>query len=232
MLNNQSLRWHLDEFTQGRITGKIEEGWSMTSIAADFGIAHSIISWLWRAFQIIETAVWRFISDPPKTTTATNILDTNTCWPIYFFRGKKEQAVGKIARHIEQAIGWLISHFIVAKTQVHCSGLFARWPIWCVPLIPAHWRRHFLCCWEHQNWPDNQWSSVLFMDVSRFNLSSSLGRIHIERAGNTQETFQYHNITEREWVGSCRVLVWEGTMLATCIDHQIFEGVQLWSLLL
>ncbi|GFX13367.1 hypothetical protein TNCV_2191243 [Trichonephila clavipes] len=42
MANNQSVRRHLDAFT--RIIGKLEEGRSMTSVAAEFGIAHSIVS--------------------------------------------------------------------------------------------------------------------------------------------------------------------------------------------
>ncbi|GFU73693.1 transposable element Tcb1 transposase [Trichonephila clavipes] len=51
MANNQSVRRHLDDFTQGRIIGKLEEGHSVTSVAAEFGIAHSIVSRLWRQFQ-------------------------------------------------------------------------------------------------------------------------------------------------------------------------------------
>ncbi|GFS78347.1 hypothetical protein TNCV_4766311 [Trichonephila clavipes] len=51
MTNNQSVRRHLDAFTRGRIIGKLEEGRSVTSVAAEFGIAHSIVSRLWRQFQ-------------------------------------------------------------------------------------------------------------------------------------------------------------------------------------
>ncbi|GFV65421.1 transposable element Tcb2 transposase [Trichonephila clavipes] len=46
--NKQSVRRHLDAFTRGRIIGKLEEGRSVTSVAAEFGIAHSIVSRLWR----------------------------------------------------------------------------------------------------------------------------------------------------------------------------------------
>ncbi|GFU04792.1 uncharacterized protein TNCV_797681 [Trichonephila clavipes] len=44
MVNIQSVRRHLDAFTRGRIIGKLEEGRSVTSVAAEFGIAHSIVS--------------------------------------------------------------------------------------------------------------------------------------------------------------------------------------------
>ncbi|GFU48755.1 hypothetical protein TNCV_3357431 [Trichonephila clavipes] len=36
MANNQSVRRHLDAFTRGRITGKLEEGRSVTSVAVEF----------------------------------------------------------------------------------------------------------------------------------------------------------------------------------------------------
>ncbi|GFX65362.1 hypothetical protein TNCV_3169091 [Trichonephila clavipes] len=40
MANNQSVTRHLDAFTRGRIIGKLEEGRSVTSVAAEFGIFH------------------------------------------------------------------------------------------------------------------------------------------------------------------------------------------------
>ncbi|GFW93133.1 hypothetical protein TNCV_3888741 [Trichonephila clavipes] len=42
MANNQSVRRHLDAFTRGRIIEELQEGRSVTSVAAEFGIAHSI----------------------------------------------------------------------------------------------------------------------------------------------------------------------------------------------
>ncbi|GFU91625.1 transposable element Tcb2 transposase [Trichonephila clavipes] len=65
MANNQSVRRHLDAFTRGRIIGKLEEGRSVTSVAAEFGIAHSIVSRLWRQFQTTGTAIRGFSSDRP-----------------------------------------------------------------------------------------------------------------------------------------------------------------------
>ncbi|GFS49987.1 transposable element Tc1 transposase [Trichonephila clavipes] len=57
MANNQSIRRHLDAFTRGQIIGKLEEGRSVASVAAEFGIAHSIVSRLWRQFQTTGTAI-------------------------------------------------------------------------------------------------------------------------------------------------------------------------------
>ncbi|GFW31626.1 uncharacterized protein TNCV_4682991 [Trichonephila clavipes] len=69
MANSQSVRRHLDAFTRGRIIGKLEEGRSVTSVAAEFGIAHSIVSRLWRQFQTTGTAIRGFSSGRPRGTT-------------------------------------------------------------------------------------------------------------------------------------------------------------------
>ncbi|GFT10804.1 transposable element Tcb2 transposase [Trichonephila clavipes] len=69
MANNQSVRRHLDAFTRGRIIGKLEEGRSVTSVAAEFGIAHSIVSRLGRQFQTTGSAIRGFSSGRPRGTT-------------------------------------------------------------------------------------------------------------------------------------------------------------------
>ncbi|GFT28273.1 transposable element Tc1 transposase [Trichonephila clavipes] len=45
---------------------KLEEG---RSVAAEFGIAHSIVSRLWRKFQTTGTAIRGFSSGRPRGTT-------------------------------------------------------------------------------------------------------------------------------------------------------------------
>ncbi|GFX34642.1 uncharacterized protein TNCV_4463941 [Trichonephila clavipes] len=72
MANNQSVRRHLDACTRGRIIGKLEEGRSVTSVAAEFGIAHSIVSRLRRQFQTTGTAIRGFSSGRPRGTTPTD----------------------------------------------------------------------------------------------------------------------------------------------------------------
>ncbi|GFV71260.1 transposable element Tc1 transposase [Trichonephila clavipes] len=57
MANNQSVRRHLDAFSRGRIIGKLGECRSVTSVAAEFRIAHIIVSRIWRQFQTTGTAI-------------------------------------------------------------------------------------------------------------------------------------------------------------------------------
>ncbi|GFU99681.1 transposable element Tcb2 transposase [Trichonephila clavipes] len=83
-----------------------------------------------------------------------------------------------------QATGRPISRFTVAR-RLHGGGLFARHPVRCLPLTPAHRRRRSLWCREHRNWRDNEWGRVLFTDESRFSLSSDSHRILIWRERGT-----------------------------------------------
>ncbi|GFS95045.1 transposable element Tcb1 transposase [Trichonephila clavipes] len=46
-----SSRHHIDDFTRGRIIGKIEEGRKITDAAREFDIAHSVVSRLWKSFK-------------------------------------------------------------------------------------------------------------------------------------------------------------------------------------
>ncbi|GFT00566.1 transposable element Tcb1 transposase [Trichonephila clavipes] len=110
-------------------------------------------------------------------------------------RRNRRQTTGEIARHTTQATGRPISRFTVAR-RLHGGGLFARRPVRCVSLTPAHWRRRSLWCREYRNWRDNEWGRVLFTDESRFSLSSDFHRILIWRERGSRN--HPSNIKERD----------------------------------
>ncbi|GFU73630.1 HTH_Tnp_Tc3_2 domain-containing protein [Trichonephila clavipes] len=174
-LNEEAERTERPIRRLSRIIGKLEEGRSVTSVAAEFGIAHSIVSRLWRQFQTTGTAIRGFSSGRPRGTTPADdryiVLQT---------RRNRRQTAGEIARHTTQATGQPISRFTVAR-RLHGGGLFARRPVRCVTLTPDHRRRRFLWYREHRNWRDIEWGRVLFTDESRFSLSSDSHRILIWR---------------------------------------------------
>ncbi|GFU51643.1 transposable element Tcb2 transposase [Trichonephila clavipes] len=194
MANNQSVRRHLDAFTRGRIIGKLEEGRSVTSVAAEFGIAHSIVSRIWRQFQTTGTAIRGFSSDRPRGTTPADDR-----YIVLQARRNRRQTAGELARHTTQATGRPISRFTVAR-RLHGGGLFARRSVRCVPLTPAHRRRH----------------------KSRFSLSSDSHRILIWRERGSRN--HPSNIIERDRYGGRGVLVWGGIMLGSRTDLHIFDA--------
>ncbi|GFS68302.1 transposable element Tcb2 transposase [Trichonephila clavipes] len=121
--NNQSVRRHLDAFTLGRIIGKLDEGLcDQSHVAAEFGVAHSIVSRLWRQFQTTGTAIRGFNSGRPRGTTAADDR-----YIVLQAKRNKRQTVGEIAKHTTQATRQPISRFTVAR-RLHGSGLFAQRP--------------------------------------------------------------------------------------------------------
>ncbi|GFV34061.1 transposable element Tcb2 transposase [Trichonephila clavipes] len=133
----------------------------------------------------------------------------------------RRQTAGEIARHTTQATGRPISRFTVARRLLG-GGLFARRPVRCVPLTPAHRRRRSLWYREHRNWRDNEWRRVLFTDESRFSLSSDSHRILIWRQRGSRN--HPSNIIERNRYGGRGVLVWRGIMLGSRTDLHIFDA--------
>ncbi|GFU22288.1 HTH_Tnp_Tc3_2 domain-containing protein [Trichonephila clavipes] len=123
MANNQSVRRHLDALIQGRIIGKLEEGRSVTSVAAEFGIAHSIVSRLWRQFQTTGTAFRGFSSGRPRGTTPADDR-----YIVLRARRNRRRTAGEIASYTTQATGRPISCITVAR-RLHGCGQFARRPV-------------------------------------------------------------------------------------------------------
>ncbi|GFX20437.1 transposable element Tcb2 transposase [Trichonephila clavipes] len=208
----------LDNVVQSRIIGKLEEGCSVTSVAAEFGIAHSIVSRLWRQFQTTGTAIRGFSSGQPRRTTSADDR-----YIVLQARKNRRKTAGEIARLTTQATGRPIYRVLpISARRLYGGGLFARRPVRCVPLTPAHRRRRSLWCREHRNWRDNEWGRVLFTDESRFSLSSDSHRILIWRERGSRN--HPSNIIERDRYGGRGVLVWGGIILGRRTDLHIFEA--------
>ncbi|GFX03919.1 transposable element Tcb1 transposase [Trichonephila clavipes] len=169
-----------------------------------------------RQFQTTGTAIRGFSSGRPRGTTPADDQ-----YIVLQARRNRRQTAGETARHTTQATGRPISRFTVAR-RLHGGGLFARRPVRCVPLTPAHRRRRSLWCREHRNWRDNEWGRVLFTDESRFSLSSDSHRILIWRERGSRN--HPSNIIERDRYGGHGVLVWGGIMLGSRTDLHIFDA--------
>ncbi|GFX90769.1 transposable element Tcb2 transposase [Trichonephila clavipes] len=213
MANNQSVRRHLDAFTRGRIIGKLEEG---RSVAAEFELLTASFHDFGDNFKTTGTAIRGFSSGRPRETTPADDR-----YIVLQAKRNRRQTVGEIARHTTQATGRPISRFTVAR-RLHGGGLFARRPVRCVPLTPAHRRRHSLWCREHRNWRDKERGRVLFTDESRFSLSSDSHRILIWRERGSRN--HPSNIIERTGMEVHGVLVWGGIMLGSRTDLHIFDA--------
>ncbi|GFU51195.1 transposable element Tcb2 transposase [Trichonephila clavipes] len=121
MANNQSVRRHLDAFTRGRIIGKLEEGRSVTSVAAEFGIAHSIVSRLWRQFQTTGTVIWGFSSGRPQDENRFSLSSNSHRILIWRAQGSRNHPSNIIERDRYGGRGVLVWGGIMlgSRTDLH-----------------------------------------------------------------------------------------------------------------
>ncbi|GFU22505.1 transposable element Tcb2 transposase [Trichonephila clavipes] len=169
-----------------------------------------------RPIRRLRTAIRGFSSGHPRGTTPADDR-----YIVLQARRNRRQTAGEIARHTTQATGRPISRFTVAR-RLHDGGLFARRPVRCVPLTPAHRRRRSLWCREHRNWRDNEWRRVLFTDESRFSLSRDSHRILIWRERGSRN--HPSNFIQRDRYGGRGVLVWGCIMLGSRTDLHNFDA--------
>ncbi|GFT42413.1 transposable element Tcb2 transposase [Trichonephila clavipes] len=139
-------RNHLHDFTRGRMIGKLEEGRTITSVAAEFGINTSVVSRAWKACQATGTAVRKVGGGRPRTTTSGD----DQCIIQQAKRGRRQSA-SVIAQQLSTATGRQVSQFTVAR-RLHKGSLFAHRPERCLPLKVDHQCHRLQWCREHKNW--------------------------------------------------------------------------------
>ncbi|GFW33946.1 transposable element Tcb2 transposase [Trichonephila clavipes] len=136
-------------------------------------------------------------------------------------RRRRTTTVPQLVADHFQASGRRISATTV-RNRLHNAGLYARKPVVCVPLNGRQ-RRNRLC-WarEHVSWTQQQWTSVLFTDESRFTMESDSGRLLIWREQRTR--YHQSNTVERHSYRGGGILVWAGISLGGHTDLHVFHG--------
>ncbi|GFU61552.1 transposable element Tcb2 transposase [Trichonephila clavipes] len=116
----------------------------------------------------------------------------------------------QVANQFLAAAGKQISRKTVAR-RLRGGGLYARRPDVCVPLTRQHPTARLQWCREHHNWTEQDWACVLFLDESRFSLSSDFRRQLIWRESGT--AYRPENIQEKDRYPTCNIVVWAGIMI-------------------
>ncbi|GFV32552.1 hypothetical protein TNCV_2648451 [Trichonephila clavipes] len=137
---------HLDAFPRGRIIGKLEEGRSRdkSGIAAESSLellAHSLVSRLWRQILKLQEC-----SYPGRLVVVVSTRNHNLRAD-----DRPEETGGSRQRRknrLTHDTGDWTTDIAVLPWPEDCTvvGLFARRPVRCVPLTPAHRRRRSLWC--------------------------------------------------------------------------------------
>ncbi|GBL74807.1 Transposable element Tcb1 transposase [Araneus ventricosus] len=110
-------------------------------------------------------------------------------------RRRRTLTARQLASQFSAAAGRHISRQTVSS-RLHEGGLFARRPVVCVPLSPAHVRARLHWAREHCSWTPEQWGHVLFTDGSRFNIQNDFRRAMKWREPGIR--YRAPNIVERD----------------------------------
>lgn len=202
---SMSSRHHLDDFTRGRIIGKIEEGRKITAVAREFDVSHSVVSRLWKSFQTTGECSKRHGGGRVRSTTPAEDR-----YIVLTTKRHRRSTASEVANQFLAATGKRISRKTVAR-RLHEGGLYARRPVVCIPLSRRHRTARLQWCHQHRTWTVNDWSAVLFSDESRYSLTSDSRRQLIWRDSGT--AYCPENIQERDRYPTCSVMVWAGIMI-------------------
>ncbi|GFT30938.1 transposable element Tcb2 transposase [Trichonephila clavipes] len=99
-------RNHLDDFTRGRMIGKREEGCTVTSVAAEFGINKSVVSRAWKTFQ--TTGEKRLTAVSKRHCSAS--LYSNGVTSVAVYCGQTPSQRDLFARRPERCLPLKVDH--------------------------------------------------------------------------------------------------------------------------
>ncbi|GFV64212.1 hypothetical protein TNCV_4338861 [Trichonephila clavipes] len=196
---------------RSRIIGKLEEGRSVTSVAAEFELLKASFHDFGDNFKLQEqlSGFQQWSSTRKTTPQMTGILSY-----------RPEETGGRQRRNpldTTQSTGRPISFYSGQKTARWWSVCTTPCTV-CVPLTPAH-RRGVLCGAGNTVIGETmKGGRVLFTNESRFSLSSDS---HLERAGNPQSSLEHHS-KGQVWRSRCSR--WGGIMLGSHTDLHIFDA--------
>ncbi|GFU81628.1 transposable element Tcb2 transposase [Trichonephila clavipes] len=200
-----SFRQQIDDFMRGGIIGKIEEGRKITDVAREFDIAHSVVSRLWKSFKTTGMCSRRHGGGRVRSTTPAEDR-----YIVLSAKRKRRTTAQPVANQFLAALGKQISRKTVAR-RLRGGGLYSRRTFVCVPLTRQHRIARLQWCREHHNWTEQDWTCVLFLDESRFSLSSDCRRQLIWRESGT--AYRPENIQENDRYPTCSIMVWAGIMI-------------------
>lgn len=203
-----SLRW--------RGVGWIEMGLSQADTVRRLNVSRCVVHRLWNQYQTEASVSRRHVPGRPQATTPAEDQFT-----ALSDQRRRNISVPQLIAGYPVASGWRISASTVRR-RLQNVGLYARWPVVCVPLTRRQRRARLSWAREHVSWTRQRWASVLFTNESRFTRESDSGRLLIWREQNTR--YHQSNTVERDSYCDDGIMVWEGISLGGHTDLHVFQG--------
>ncbi|GFT71031.1 transposable element Tcb2 transposase [Trichonephila clavipes] len=149
---------------------------TITDVAREFDIAHSVVSRLWKSFKTTGMCSRRHVGGRVRSTTPAEDR-----YIVLSAKRNRRTTAQQVANQFLAASGKQISLKTVAR-RLRGGGLYARRPVVCVPLTRQHRTAHLQWCREHHNWTEQDWACELFSDERKGPISDmqyhGVGRHH------------------------------------------------------
>ncbi|GBO36433.1 Transposable element Tcb1 transposase [Araneus ventricosus] len=209
-----SRRNHLHDERRWRAVGMLQAGARQSAVARGLNVHRSVIHRLWNHCQRDQNASRRRGSGRRRITTTANDRYLLQC-----ARRRRTLTARQLESQLSSTAGRPISQTV--SHRLHAGGLFARRPVVCVPLPPAHVRARLHWAREHSSWTPEQWGHALFIDESRFNIHNDSRMPMIWRESGTR--YRAPNIVERDHYKGGGLLVSAG--IATNGRNDLYVSV-------
>ncbi|UYV62913.1 hypothetical protein LAZ67_2002437 [Cordylochernes scorpioides] len=188
-----------DAFTRGMVIGLKRAGWSIRQIAADTHLGASTVHRLWRRWlEQGNMAIYRNVGATRVTSARVDrrILRQAVATP--------QATCTAILQHVQDTLDHSISTRTISRRLV-ANGLHSCRPLRRLPLTPPNRRQRLEWCRARSTWM-TEWHRVVFLDESRFCLSSDSLRVRVWRRRG--ERSNPAAIVERPTVRQRGIMVW------------------------
>ncbi|GBN23586.1 hypothetical protein AVEN_50870-1 [Araneus ventricosus] len=146
-LESMSRRNHLHGEMRWRAVGMLQTSARQSAVARELNVHRSVIHRLWNHYQRDQNARRRHGSGRRRIATTADDRYLLQC-------ARRRRTLTALSA----AAGRPISRQTVSR-RLREGGLFARRPVVCVPLSPAHVRERLHWAREHCSWTPEQWAT-------------------------------------------------------------------------
>lgn len=223
-------RRHLSRQEMLRAVGMLEAGATQHVVAETFLTNQSVISRLWSRYRATGSVAERHVGRYRVTTPIQDRYLQRTA------RRLPNTTAMQLVQRLQEDYQLLVSDQTVRR-RLHEVGLHARRPLRVPALRRGNRGRRLSWAREHLLWTEQQWSTVLFTDESRFGFHPDSRRIRvwrtpgrINRLQHPQEVHPYQGGTIMVWagirIGGRTDLVWiRGHLSARKYLEEVVEPV-------
>lgn len=208
-MGEQDRRRHLRESDMYKAVGMLEAGVRQIVVAEQMGTSQSVISRLWRRYRDTGTPKEQH---PGRGRATTAIQDR-----YITLQARRQNSITATELQSRlQATHNVLVHGQTIRRRLREANLHCRRPLRVPPRTVGNRGHRVTWAQEHSGWTQEQWSTVLFTDESRFGFRPDTRRLRVWRPPGNVARLQHAQDVHSYRGGT--IMVWAGIMLGRKTD--------------